>query len=112
MLTSIKPPSQTEIKNLVDNAAEHLKRALILSYYTGIRPGSAELFSMKWEHIDFDNKTLFIISAKKNGLTSREIPFENDLLTKLDIWKIENDTTFKSVYIINFRGKKISSIKT
>ena len=42
----IKPPSQQEMKAIFDHAPAHLKRALTISYYTGLRPGNAELFKL------------------------------------------------------------------
>ena len=41
--TIFKYPSGDEISAIMKQAPEHLKRAISLSYYTGLRPGRREL---------------------------------------------------------------------
>jgi integrase len=114
----IRPPSPSEIKKIIQCAAPHLIRAICLSYYTGIRPGDRELLSRKWHDIDFENKTIFVISARKGGkLKSRNIPLHPDLLDLLYIWHYEDRKfAFKKGnfpdFIIHFRGRAIHTVKT
>ncbi len=72
----IKPPTLAETRAILAHAAEHLKRAISLSYYTGLRPGAVELLSPTWSDIDFENATINITSAKKGGLRSRSVPLK------------------------------------
>lgn len=114
----IRPPSPSETRKILEHASPHLIRAICLSHYTGIRPGARELFSRTWDDVDFDNKTIFVISARKGGrLKSRNVPLHPDLLNLLYIWHYE-DRKFaykKKKFpkaIIHFRGKAIKKIKT
>jgi integrase len=49
----IQPPTQAEISALLAVAPSWLVRALCLSYYTGIRPGRAELLRRKWADVNW-----------------------------------------------------------
>jgi integrase len=114
----IRPPSPSETRAIVKHSADHLVRALTISYYTGIRPGARELFSRQWHDVDFENKTFFVISARKGGrLKSRNIPLHPQLLRLLYIWYYEDR---KFAYkkgrfpdnVIHYRGRPIVSVKT
>jgi integrase len=114
----IRPPSPSETRKIIKCAAAHLVRAICLSYYTGIRPGARELLSRQWHDVDFENKTIFVISARKGGkLKSRNIPLHPDLLDLLYIWHYEDRKfAFKKGNfpdrIIHFRGRAIGTLKT
>ncbi len=47
----IQPPTSAEIQMIMKFAPAHLVRALTISFYTGLRPGAAELFRMTWDDI-------------------------------------------------------------
>ena len=49
---------------IIENDTAHPIRAICLSHYTGICPGAMRLFRRTWHDVDFDAKTLFILSAK------------------------------------------------
>jgi integrase len=115
----IRPPSATEIKKLIENASSDLTRTICLSHYTGIRPGQRELFSRKWNDVDFDEMTIFVVSARKGGkIKYRNIPLHPDLYSLIVTWYKEDETWAKKKkrkfpeYIIHYRGKPIKSIKT
>jgi integrase len=44
----ILPPSPSEAERIYVAAAPHLKRAITLSWYLGLRPGAVELLSLNW----------------------------------------------------------------
>lgn len=46
---TILPPTHDEAARIHAAAAEHLKRAITLSWYLGLRPGAVELLSLNWE---------------------------------------------------------------
>ena len=114
----IRPPSPGETQKIIDHAAGHLIRAVTLSVYTGMRPGARELFSRQWHDVDFEAKTIFVISARKGGrLKSRNIPLHPQLLRSLYIWHYEDRKfEFKNgkfpQTVIHFRGRQIASVKT
>ena len=83
----IRPPTTDEINALIDNSPDHLARALTLSFFTGIRPGKRELLSRCWHDIDWQEKTIFVVSAKKGGdIKYRSIPLHPELFTLLQKW--------------------------
>jgi hypothetical protein len=44
----ITPPTVKEISAILKRAPEHLKRAVLISIYTGVRVGKSELFKIRW----------------------------------------------------------------
>jgi integrase len=103
-------PMKTEHLNLMlQHAPPHLQRLLLISYYTGLRPGVSELFTLRWEHFDEQDRVLFIISAEKGGLEKREVPVDA-LYPWLVLWKKEDGG---QGYIVHWRGRQITtSMKT
>jgi integrase len=114
----IQPLTQSEAQALYNEAAPHLRRFIALSYFAGIRPGAAELLPIPWTAVDFDRKTLFVESAKKNGLATRSIPLRDDLLEMLSQWQREDrKKALKKGWpmpdtIVNYRGGPVKTIKT
>ncbi len=43
----ILPPTREETRRILKFAKPHLRRIILLSYYTGLRPGAVELLSMR-----------------------------------------------------------------
>ena len=70
----IPPPTNAETTAILKHAAPHLKRAITLSYYIGLRPGAVELLSLTWDRINWDTENILIISAKKGGPEKRMVP--------------------------------------
>ena len=102
----IKPPTPAEAKKLFSVALPHVKRAIIISCATGIRPGRSELFKTTWADIDFDRAEMFVESAKKGGLAQRVVPLRADILPLMKQWfKEDNEDISKTV--IHWHGKPI-----
>ena len=109
----MQPPSGGEIEALIEHAPEHLRRALIIAYYTGLRPGRAELFGITWEDINWADETIMIRSAKKGGLKSRIVPIHPDLARRLMSWKkYDKKNNPGSNHIIYYKGRPVASLKT
>jgi len=109
----IQPVTHQEIRMLLDHTPDHVTRALLISYYTGLRPGQ-ELFQLKWTDIDWDQKTILIRSSRKGGPPFRIVPLHPDfagILKELDEKDAENED-FSSDYIITFNGRPVKSIRT
>jgi integrase len=106
----IIPPSETEINLILKNAPDRLIRAISISYYTGLRPGQKELFSMKWANVDFIKNTILVESAKKKSkFKTRLVPVHPDFTAILKVW-FYNDND-PDGYIVNYRGKAVKSLK-
>jgi len=105
----IFPPTSAEIRAIWTHAKPHLKRAMLISYYTGTRPGG-ELFSLKWRNVDWINKTINITSAKKNGPGGRIVPLHIELITALESW-YEEDQKRQDGTIVHYRGQPVASLR-
>jgi integrase len=104
------PPSVDEVRALLAVAPEHLKRAISLSYYLGLRPGAVELLSLPWSSVDWNTGTIVVKSAQKGGLRSRMVPIHPGLLERLQLWK-EADGEVNPDVIVHYRGQRIASLK-
>ncbi len=107
----IRPPGAEEIKAILQQAAPHLKRALLINYYTGLRPGNAELFHMTWYDIDWNNNTVLVRSALKGGPVKRTVAIHPALLKFLKEWKKEDENN-RHPYIIHWHGNPVKSIQS
>lgn len=107
----ITPPTSAEAQAIISHLPEHARRALVLSYYTGVRPG-AELFGICWHDVDLTRRVILIRSAKKGGPISRALPIHDRLLEYLAAWqKADAATKDRPPYIILYKGAPVSSIK-
>jgi len=105
---SILPVSREETSRILSSAAPHLKRAILLSYYLGLRPGKVELLSLTWDHIDWEKKEILVQSASKGGPVKRFVPLHNELMPLLKQWFFRDKGKGN---IIHIRGNSVSSIK-
>jgi len=105
----ILPPTQEETEAILKAAGPHLKRVIWLSYYLGLRPGAVELLSLKWKQINWETKTILIVSAHKGGPEQRQVPLHDDFMKKLRQWYKEDK---KRGYLIHYHGKPIKKIQT
>lgn len=107
------PPTPAELVSIAAKGPPHLQRAIFLAFYSSCRPGTSELFRLKWSSVDFQNKTLFVESAKKGGIIFRVVPLHDVLFKLLQQWHREDMArTTPPEYIINWKGKQVASIKT
>jgi len=107
----IMPPTADEIKKILKQAAPHLKRALLINYYSGVRPGVRELFSLQWHDVDMDKGLILIRSADKGGPVKRIISIHHELIFLLKKWKTEDKNNLHH-YIIHYKNKPIKSLKS
>ena len=105
----ILPPTQAEVAALLAASDGHLVRALVTSYFTGIRPGR-ELFRITWPDIDLAARTIMIRSARKGGPTSRQVPVHPQLYHLLQAWDAQDKG--KPGHLIHYQGGPVKSIKT
>ena len=107
----VRPPDKNEIQAILKHAAPHLARALLINYYTGLRPGNSELHRLQWHDIDWHSKTVLVRSARKGGPVKRSVSMHPDLEQHLAKWK-EQDAKNEHPYIIYHQEKPVKSLKT
>lgn len=108
----VLPPTQDEFAAIIKHAAPHCRRMIIISYYTGLRPGREEAYSLKWEHVDLKAGTITIVSAKKGGIPLRVVPINQEFDSHLQEWK-KDDIKDKINHLIHWHGRPIkTSMKT
>jgi integrase len=103
----IRPPSAEEFEAMVEHAAPHVRRALLLAYYCSARPGRVELFSLQWKDVDLIVRTITITSAQKGGLPLRQVPISDSFLPILTQWHKEDLDTSQR-YLIHYNGQRIT----
>ncbi len=104
----IQPPTIDETRRILEHAPDHLKRIILLSLYVGLRPGISELYRLRWNSVDWEQGTILVISAKKGGRISRNVPLHPYLLERMREW-YESDGRAPERYIITFRGRPIKT---
>ncbi|KKL89091.1 hypothetical protein LCGC14_1918200 [marine sediment metagenome] len=107
----IDPPTIGELSRILDHLEGHVKRAIYIQYYTGVRPGFRELFSLRYQDVNRERGTITIRSARKGGIAVRRIPLHPDLAILLDRWYAA-DGKEADRYIIRYNDRPIKSYKT
>ena len=106
----ILPPSPDETKSILKHSPDRLVRAISISYYTGLRPGERELYSLKWSDVDFSGGTIMVKSAKKGGqFKYRMVPIHPHFVEVLTQWRDEDNNPEGP--IIHYRKKSVKSLK-
>jgi len=104
----VLPVSHSEIEAILTYAAEHLRRAIMLAFFCGFRPGAVELLSIRYNQINWSAMSITVISAKKGGLGQREIPIHPEL--PLREW-FEMDGSDPGRHIVTWNGKPVKNIR-
>jgi len=107
----ISPPTLDEVRAILAAASEHLARAIRLAYYTGLRPGEAELLRLKYSDVNFEANYITVRSAAKGGPRMRQVPLHFELAQRLRQW-YEVDKRPADGYIIHWRNKPVRRLKT
>jgi integrase len=108
----LNPPTAAELAAIHRAAAPHLQRALMLAYYTAMRPGGSELLALRWEHIDLMTGTIFVESAKKGGMRSRVVPIAAGLALHLTGWLADDRERGPLGWVVHYGGDQVGSLKT
>jgi integrase len=106
----ITPPTPDETDAILTHAAGHLKRAILLACYTGLRPGAVEMLSLTWRAVIWHRGVIMISSAHKGGPERREVPIHPELLPMLEAWYQADGSG--SGPVIHFRGRPVAALKT
>ena len=105
----ILPPTPKESRAILQAASPHIKRFILLAYYIGLRPGAVELLSLTWKKVNWEAKTILIVSARKGGPVQRQVPLPDHFIEQLKQW---HDDDGQKEYIIHYNGKPIKTIKS
>jgi len=102
-------------KIFIDAAPPHLQRAILIAFYTGLRPGAVEMLSLTWAAVSLESRTILVISAHKGGPARREVPLHPEFEGLLRAWLSADarmpDFDSQTSPIVHYRGKAVRSIK-
>lgn len=105
------PPSEEELAALYTAAPSHVKRVIILGSLFGMRVGSCELLSLRWDDIDLQNWVINLRAAKKNRHESvRTLPIPQFLRKMFTDWHTEDSAKGIS-FVVSYKGKKVGKIQ-
>lgn len=104
----IMPPTLAEVRRIVAVAPDHLKRAIALVHYLGIRPGKSELLAITWDHVDMDAATITVVSAAKGGLRYRQVPIPDGLAALMARWRDQDGN--RQAALVCWKGKPVDRI--
>lgn len=104
----ILPPSPEEIAAILAAAPEHVRRAVIVSCYTGLRPGAVELFSLTWANWARHAGYLRVVSAHKGGPALRDVPVRPTFAAHLAEW---HQADKGRGHIVHYHGRPVKSIR-
>ncbi len=108
----ISPPTTAELDAIYRASAPHMQRALLLAYYTGMRPGGSELLAVRWEQVDLISGTIFVESAKKGGMRARVVPIAAGLAAQMERWVAKDRERGPLGFVVHYHGKRVGSLKT
>ncbi len=109
-ITPPDPPTEEEVERILAQAPPHLRRAIMLSWYLGLRPGSVELLGLRWRDVRWTSRRILVRSAHKGGPEAREVPIHRDFLPELERWRRE-DGPDGPEHIVQWRGRRVHSLK-
>jgi len=106
-------PTVEQLAAVIAVAPDRVVRTILLGLYTGCRIGPCELFRLQWQHVDIDNRTIYIPASRKGHSSNpfRAIPMRDDLVPALWSWRREDKERYPdNDYVIHCRGRAVKSI--
>lgn len=107
---AITAPTEAEVMAIMGVAPDHLKRAVALAWWTGIRPGRAELLALLWSHVDRDLTWIRVPCADKGSGPWRPVPIHASLREFLAEWRAA-DEELAVPWIVHYRGRPMITLK-
>jgi len=100
-----------EFRRIRRAAPEHVAWIMEVAYYTGIRPGPDELYSLQWKHINWDTSGIHIYSSKTDSWRW-QYP-DSGFMDRLRVRRDASLSRYPGCpYICSYKGRKITTIKT
>lgn len=107
----IPPPTTDELQAMLEVAAPHIQRVILLGLSLGVRVGPSEMFKLQWSDVDFQRQVVRVWAAKKNqSMPWRDIPLKRSLTDILLQWRSQ-DQAYDAKYIIHWKGAPVKQIK-
>jgi site-specific recombinase XerD len=108
------PPSAMELSRMLAVAPHHIRRTILLGYYTGVRIGPSECFAIPWANCDLDRGIIRVHGAAKNrDMPYRDIPIAPTLLNEMRCWRECDQQKYgdiEQLEVVNYYGKAIKTI--
>lgn len=103
------PPTPAEVRRILAVAPPHVLRAVILSFYLGVRVGPSELFKLTWEYVDMERGVVNVPAARKNKkVVWREVGITADFAPTLAAW---GDQDGWHGPLVHYKGHAITHMK-
>lgn len=104
------PPTPDEVRKILAEAKPHLRRAVLLSYYLGMRFGPSEVFSARWSDLDEETKTLRVGCIKNKKRIFRYVLIRDSLFEEMLQWRAA-DLAAGIGLIVHYSGRKVRRMR-
>jgi integrase len=94
--------SLDDLKNIMEHADKHVQWAIEVCFNLGLRPGKSELFSIRYDQIDWTAPAIRVYASKTQ--TTRVIPISPIFAKKLKVMEAQS----KSGFVIEYLGKPVT----
>lgn len=94
-----------DLGKLIDIADEPLKFALQILWGIGVRPGKSELFTLRWDDINWKTKHIRVRGTKTVS-SDRSLPLPDELFSILK----ERQGKAQTEYILEWKGKQVKDL--
>lgn len=96
-----------DLEKLMAHAAPHLAWAIEVEWELGTRPGPSELFSLRWDDVDFDACRVHV-RGTKTVEADRLLPITPAFRDRLAVVREAS----ASDYVISYKGKPVKRMQT
>ena len=87
---------RSRFMHILNQRDDFLKPMCLIALYTGLRRG--EIYSMKWDHIQWQNNSIYIPASSAKNHTSGTVPINRVLVESLQAWQQCSDGTIAWVF--------------
>jgi integrase len=94
-----------DVKKIIASAPEHLRWGMEVQWNLGCRPGPSELFSIRWQDVDFEKPCVRVYATKTKKW--REVPISEGFKKKL----LEKRNLAQTEFLIEYNGQPIKRFR-